>query len=204
MSVSETSICNSALIKVGSKQLITSLTQGTPNATLCGEQYPKIRDELLRSHNWNFASRWQELETTGNTPTAAYDYEFQLPTDLIRVIHVANNDRGSGTIPYDLYNDKLYCDSNQVFLKYISKVTDPNLFPADFREALASALAYDISYAMTDSNSVRDSLEKQARRSLSRAKTADAQENYPERMPEGSWVTSRPAYGSVAWNTGST
>ena len=191
MAVSEVSICNSALIKVGAKQTITSLTQGTPNATLCNEQYAKCRDDLLRSHNWNFAQRWSSLATTGTTPTAEFEYEFQLPNDFIRVVKVSDNDAGVGDLPYDIYNDKIYCDSDTVYLKYISKITDPNLFPADFREALAYQLAYDLAYAITGSNSVRDSLERALRRHTARAKSSDSQENYPDQMPAGSWVSNR-------------
>ena len=47
-------ICNSGLIKLGASTIM-SLTEGTKNANLCNEQFAKLRDEVLRGHNWNFA-----------------------------------------------------------------------------------------------------------------------------------------------------
>ena len=54
MASSEVAICNSALIKIGAAE-ITSLSDVNKRAQLCNEQYSKLRDELLRSHPWNFA-----------------------------------------------------------------------------------------------------------------------------------------------------
>lgn len=201
---SEVEIANSALLKVGAKQRITSLTQNTANAVLVNEQYPKVRDDLLRSHTWNFARKWSSLATTGTTPVAEFDYEFTLPSDFIRVVRVSDNDAGVGDLVYDIYQGKLYADSNTVYLLYVYKETDPNLMPPDFREALAWALAYDISYPMTDSNNVRETLERGMRRAIARAKTVDAQENYPDPIPAGSWVSGRFGTGSEWWGRGST
>lgn len=189
---------------MGARQLITSLTQGTPNANIMNARYAHVRDDLLRSHNWNFAQRWSSLATTGTSPTAEFEYEFQLPTDLIRIIKVADNDGGYGNLPYDIYNDKLYCDSNTVYLKYVSKVADPNLMPADFREALAWSLAFDAALAITDSNNARTTAEGAMRRQIARAKSVDSQENYPDHMPVGSWTTSRFGSDSGTWGQGST
>tara|TARA_R100001530_G_scaffold114015_1_gene80959 strand:+ start:206 stop:1021 length:816 start_codon:yes stop_codon:yes gene_type:complete len=54
MASSEVAICNSALIKLGAAE-ISSLSDTNKRAQLCNAQYSKLRDELLRSHPWNFA-----------------------------------------------------------------------------------------------------------------------------------------------------
>ena len=53
-------ICNSALVKIGATRII-SLTEGSKNANLCDEQYEKVRNDLLRSHAWNFATARRKL-----------------------------------------------------------------------------------------------------------------------------------------------
>lgn len=60
MASSDVAICNSALIKLGVAE-ITSLSQNVKRAQLCDEQYPKVRDELLRNHVWNFAIKRKVL-----------------------------------------------------------------------------------------------------------------------------------------------
>ena len=54
--MSEVSICNSALIKLGASR-IASLTEDSKEAKLCYEQYPILRDEVQASHPWNFCTK---------------------------------------------------------------------------------------------------------------------------------------------------
>src|SRR3990167_11384113 len=202
---SNVAICNSALIKLGSRQRITSLTQtNSVTAAYCNEQYAKIRDELLESANWNFALAWVELTTTGTTPTAEYDYEFQRPSDLIRVVKICDNDAGVGTIPYRLGGDRILSDSNQLWMLYVRKETDPNVMSPMFREALAWKLAYDLATVVTDVSTTRTSMERDVIRAVARAKASDAMQDYPESMPHGSWITSRQGNTWDWSNTSST
>jgi hypothetical protein len=54
-------ICNSALIKCGSKT-ITSISEANKRAELCTIMYPKVRDKVLKSHPWNFAIKRAALD----------------------------------------------------------------------------------------------------------------------------------------------
>jgi len=54
MAATVEAICNSALIKIGAA-VIVSITDTNKRAQLCNEQYTKLRDDLMRSHPWNFA-----------------------------------------------------------------------------------------------------------------------------------------------------
>ena len=60
MAVDAEAICNSALIKIGASK-IAALSDTNKRAILCNEQYPKLRDDLLRSHPWNFAIKRKVL-----------------------------------------------------------------------------------------------------------------------------------------------
>ena len=191
-SPSEVSIANSALIKIGSRQRITSLTQtNSVAAAYCNEQYAKVRDALLEEANWKFALTWASLTRTSVTPTAEYDYEFTNPSDRIRIVLIADNDAGVGKVPYRIAGDRIISDANELWLLYVRKETDPNVMSPMFREALAWRLAYDLAAVITDAATTRDSMERAVVRAVARAKASDSMQNYPEMMPYGTWVTQR-------------
>lgn len=197
---SEAGVANSALIKLGSRQRITSLTQtNSVTAALCNEQFAKIRDELLESAHWKFAMTWASLTRTANTPTAEYDYEFTRPNDIIRIVKVSDNDAGVGDVPYRMLADTIISDSNTLWLLYVRKETDPNVWSALFREALAWKLAYDLAMAITDATNTRAAMEKDVIRTVARAKASDAMQNYPERLPYGTWITERTRDSDDWW-----
>ena len=69
---SEVGICNSALVKIG-EPTITALDQGGKAASTCNELYEKLRDELLRRHQWNFAVARAKLARLSETPAFGFD-----------------------------------------------------------------------------------------------------------------------------------
>lgn len=187
---SEVGICNSALNKIGAKY-IASLSEGSANANACNEQYAKVRDALLRSHNWNFAMKRVQLAQLSTTPAFGFDYEYQLPSDWLRVVSVHDNDEGTGAVKYKIEGKKILTDSDELYLRYVHQITDPNEMTADFHEALAYLLAKDLSTKIANSNTLRELSGRDVSAAVLRAKSTDAIEDYPEEFPESSWVTER-------------
>jgi len=66
MATNAEAICNSALLKIGASTIV-SLSDSSVEAEACNEQYTKLRDELLRSHPWNFAMKRVFLGTDNFT-----------------------------------------------------------------------------------------------------------------------------------------
>lgn len=194
MAISETDICNAAIRLVAGNR-ITSLTQGTKNANVASDLYEIVRDDLLRSHNWNFATRRASLARSATTPTFEFDYAYVLPSDWVRTISAHDNDGGTGTVECkeeEVGGQGVLCASVEaLYLRYVALVTDTNRMPPDFRKALISSLARDIALPVADSNTVREFYTRQADRDILRAKAADAQGSYPEKRPVGSWHSSR-------------
>lgn len=190
---SEVGICNSALTKVGvgGDGRISSLTEGSRNANICNEQYPKLRDDLLRSHTWNFATTRAKLARRDEAPAFEFNYKYQLPSDWIRVVSVHDNDAGAGHVRYKIEGSTLLCDAEDVYLRYVRQVTDPNDMPPDFREALAALLARDLALPVVQSNTLKQDMKDDFKRAARRARSTDAIEDTPEDMPEGSWVSAR-------------
>lgn len=183
-------ICNSALIKLGATRII-QLTEGSKNANLCSEQFEKVRDDLLRSHVWNFAIGRTKLARLAEAPAFEFGTAFQLPSDFLRVVSVHPDGSGQATVPYRIEGRRLLAGSDAIYLRYIHQIIDPNEMDALFREALAWALAADLSIPITQSNSMRQMMEDGVRSQLSKAKSVDAIEDFPEPEPAPAWVAAR-------------
>lgn len=191
---SEVSICNSALINIGATT-ITSLTQGIKNANACNEQYFKLRDQLLRAHNWNFAIKRIKLGQLSATPVTEFDFQYALPSDWLRTIQVHDNDAGLGRIKYKIEGGNILSDATNIYLRYVSRITDPNKMPADFQEVLGWRLAMALTIKIAGSNTRFKLAQEEFNNQLRQAKSTDALEDFPEEAPEGSWLDARHGGG---------
>ena len=194
---SDTDVANVALRLVGSTP-ITSISDGSDTANVVDDIYTEVRDDLLRSHPWNFATKRVQLAQSGTDPTFEFDNAFVLPADWLRTISVHDNDAGHGSVLYrhEIVNGQqvLVTSSDAVYLRYVYQVTDPNLMAADFRRALALSLARDLSLPLASSNSMQERYSAEASRALARARSADAMGSFPELRPRGSWAASRGGF----------
>jgi len=182
---------------------ITSLTDGSPNANAANDVYDLVRDQVLRAHPWNFATMRAQLAELGSTPAFGYDHQYALPSDWIRTISVHDNDAGLGGIDYkeETYSGQrvILANADQVYLRYVGRVTDPNLYPPDFIIALAVELGVRLAPAIPNSISAKEDLEREVKGLLLGAKSADAMNQSPEKRPGGSWVTARHGWPSTRW-----
>lgn len=200
---SEILICNQALFFAKSSKRITSLTQGTKEANLCEELYFDYRDQLLEMHYWNFAVGRQQLAVdTDDVPAFGFDFAYQLPADFLKIRSVFDHDRaaGSGTstgmqvgsVPYKHEGDNVMCDSSEVFLLYTKRISDPNLMSGLFRRALSRMLSAPLAMAISNNARRSEALEKHFEDvDLPQAKSSDSIQDYPDQLPESSWVTER-------------
>lgn len=182
---SEVEICNSALIKVGANRIV-SLSDDSKEARLCNEQYSKVRDELLRSHPWNFAMKRAELGLLDEEVEFEFTNAFQLPTDCLRVIKTEDS-----RIVYRIEGRKIITDETEFKILYIAQITDPTTFDPMFKETLATRLAVDLSYALSESASLTERLMKSYLTLLKDARSIDGQEGTPEDVEVNEWLDSR-------------
>lgn len=193
---SEVDIANSALKKIGEKTAITSLTEGTGFANVVNNVYAGLRDDLIRSHLWNFAMRRQELARASEGPVFGFNYQFALPINYLRLNEAFDNSAGVGSLRYKLESSAdlgklLLCDAERVWASYVAKVIDTSLMPPDFREALIFQIARDIAVPLGRSRSLSETMEGRHKIALRKAKSTDAMENWTDQFPQGSWVGSR-------------
>jgi len=190
----ETDVINVALRLVGATP-ITSLTDGSTSANAADDIYVDVRDDLLRSHYWNFATQRVKLAKSSTTPVFEFDNAFPLPADWIKTRSVHDNDAGYGTVFYrmEIVNNQrsIVASREELWLRYIFRITDPNVMASDFRRALELSLARDLAIPLAASNSLQASLEIRADRKIAQARSSDAMGAFPELRPRGSWANRR-------------
>lgn len=191
---SVTDIYNGALRLVGGSR-VTSPTDGSKNANAANDVYPELRDDLLASSPWNFATKRQQLARSSTAPGFGFSYAFPLPSDWIRTVSVHGDDAGTGPLNYreEVVNSQraIVTDSPDCYLRYIFRQTDPNVMSANFLRALELALARDLAVPIASSNTLEDQLARKAERALARARSVDALGSFPERRPRGTWASVR-------------
>lgn len=195
---SETSIVNSALRKLGVERVV-SLTAGNKRARVCGEVYPRLRDDELRRHVWNFAKAKAQLAKTSTAPVSGYDTAYELPADFIRVVGVWGDKIENYAPAYEIVRNTIQCDVSEMFLTYIRLVTDTNLMDALFRGALAYRIAMETALALEGTEVARTVLERGYTSRIIGARSVDAIEDYPERMPDSPWITRRATGTMSGW-----
>lgn len=189
MASTETSICNSALAKLGSEPIL-SLDDDNFRARLCKQQFGILRDEVLESHPWNFAIRRKQIAAVSGfvDPQGEFSYSFQLPSDCLRVIRA---DRDS-EILHKIESDRLLANDEDVRIQYIALVTDVSKWSRNFREVLAWRIAWDLAYAITQSLNVAQNMQAAYELALRRARSYDAQEgSIGNKIQADTWINSR-------------
>jgi hypothetical protein len=171
---SQVQICNLALTILGADR-ITAISDNAENAKRLTAIYFSCLEDVLRAHPWNFAIARQQLAQLATTPVFGYDYEFQLPTDCLRVVEV--NDGTNVVTDFKIEGRKLLCNYTGIYIKYVSNVTDPNQYTSQFITVFSSRLAAELAYAITNNKSTQEELYKLYLLRLQNAKETDAQES---------------------------
>ncbi len=178
MSATDVKICNSALVKIGVDRIVSLDDVDSRPAKLLKNQYPIIRDALIRAHPWNFAIKRVALASAG-TPAFGFAYQYALPSDYSRALDVNGNDNG---FEWQKEGNIILSDDSTCELRYIAKVAE-GYFDDCFSEVLAIKIAHDISSDLTDITAEKKKLLYDEYKDLLReARTFDAQEGSGQRV----------------------
>lgn len=196
---SEVDICNRALGKLGAATII-SLDDDDPKAVALNIAYPAVRDKELRQRRWRFALERTQLVADAVAPSFGFTLRFPLPADCLRVIQVGQYDLGPNLSDYRAAPTELWSIEGRAILtnlsaplpiRYIKRIEDTGLFDASFVEALASRLAYDTCYRITQSNEREDRCMRDYSLALSEARRTNALEVAPSEPSDDTWVMAR-------------
>lgn len=201
-SATPTSICNQALIEVGASPMSDMATEITKEAKIAREIFHPCRRRALAQCGWNGAKKAAQLTQSEDTTPTFWAYAYESPEDLIRVLSIhSSNDMDAG-VPYEIAYQSgsgddesaiksILSHSNQLYIRYVFDQLDLSAMSPGFHDYLAFELARTFAVALQKSESAKEFTAAESRRRLTLAKALDGQEDYPEKMAEGSWVTGR-------------
>lgn len=174
-------LCSKALLKLGATS-IASFEDGTAEAEISSNLYPLIRDGMLSSYPWSFAVAQVTLGRLYDSPLADYQYAYQLPNDMLRIVSAGTQSRGRG-LEYCIKENTLHTNSSHVVLTYIFRALE-NSFPPFFSDALVARLAAEFCLPLTESSSRAEFLYKLAEEELKKARLIDAQQATPKKFED--------------------
>ncbi|CAA7619542.1 conserved hypothetical protein [Magnetospirillum sp. LM-5] len=177
MALSAIALCSRALLKLGAAS-IASFDEGTAESEVCANLYPALRDAMLSSHPWNFATGQATLPLLAAAPVADYSCAYQLPADFLRALSAGLGARGFG-LDYRIAENRLHCNvEDGVVLTYVFRPAELN-FPPFFDQALIARLAAEFCIPLTESTTRAEFLHRLAEDEFRRAKLIDGQQDVP-------------------------
>lgn len=179
MALSDIALASRALIRIGAAP-ITSFDDGTAEGEIAGALYEPVRDALLSSYPWTFATGQVALSQLSETPLADYSYAYGLPTDYLRAISAGTASRGRG-LNYRMAHGELHTNAGAVTLTYIFR-PDESEFPPYFDQALIAKLSAEFTIPVTENTSRAEAHFRLADQEFQRARQIDAQQDSPNRI----------------------
>ena len=180
-------IANSGLIKAGGN-VIMSLTDDSREGRLANNRFKSDMRTVLRWHPWNCAMARVELSPLVTTPAFGYSQQFQMPSDLLRLSLIEDVE------DFRIEGRLILCDESTIDIKYVK---DPGEAVAELdqlcTEAIATYFAWDICYALVQSNSLRASLWVSFMDIFRHAKSVDSKEDMMSQITANEWDDSRSA-----------
>lgn len=187
MATSIMEICNNALLDLG-EDAIMSLGDETKAAGLCNHRWPAVRDAVLRTHPWNCAMAQAELAAGVAAPLWRWEYQYTLPTDFLRIVHVVGED-GRAITEWEIQGGIILCnEAAPIFISYVRRETDPRKYDALLGETLSARLAATLAYPLSGSTSLAQSCWQAYQEKLAEARGVDAREGVPESVTPTSWL----------------
>lgn len=195
---SDVEICNRALHKLGADTII-ALTDDNNRARVMNVAYQPVRDAELFRRRWKFSIKRASLPALSSTPAFGYAYQYQVPTDFLRLIeggdlmsNVDLSDYRGGGATYAREGDKILTNYEApIDVRYIARITDTSLFDPAFAEALSARLAMECCKRITDSDTAKAAAQADYRLAIREAIVANAIERAAESMADDSWMMAR-------------
>lgn len=207
MAATETEICNLALAQIGAKRLDDLDADDSLQATLCNLFFDPIRDALLRSFWWRFASSRVALVEDSSSPDFEWDNQFDLPADFLALKSVYGDnltkDRNV-TSSFALEGLLLLTNADEVDIRYVAKITDVTLFDPLFVQVLALQLAIQLVMPLAQDQVLMDRLDVKLDKLMRKVRAMDRQEtNTQGRDDSRTWTDARVGSGLIPSRLGS-
>jgi len=170
---SDVDVASRALVMIGTKP-ITSFGDGTTEATAAATIYEDVVTQVLTTTRWRFAMAEVELQMLTEVPLVKWKAAYQLPSDTLSISALRANNTD---IPFDRYQDKIYCDqinTAPVYLDYVRRV-DTADWPPYFTLPVIHLLASELAIAVAQNEQLSALHAEKYEVFASRGRTTDSQ-----------------------------
>ncbi len=151
--MTEADVCNMALGFIG-KQAIVTLDEHNSNAIKCKLYYDVCRQQILRSFEWNFARKQEQLAVI-DTDRKGWKYVYDYPEDCLLAYKIFNNNVADAEFNIVSVNENVKGIATQIpnaWIDYLCDIKDLSIFPADLIIAFAHLLASKVAIALSGSS----------------------------------------------------
>lgn len=193
MLATEVDVCNHALSMLGESR-ITSLEDNTERARICNVIYDETRDELLADFEWPFAVDRRALAAVSETNLTPFEYKYALPSDYLMLLDILDDDTYDvlenyklKTLEYKIEGNKLLIDLSPCYVRYIKRVTTPNLYPESFTSALVYSIAAKIAPRLSQNFGLAQQMGQMAMGALLKAKADLTKTSIPRPTRYATW-----------------
>lgn len=196
---SDVEIANLALTKLGTNR-ISSFSEDSKEGRAVIAVYNLTRDAELEAHAWKFCIKRTNLAKLVDTPVWGFDFLYQLPADYLRILQIGEAYPGVSFTDYRAFDETEWrIEGRRIAtnldsplpIRYVAKVTDPNLWHPLFIKALAAKLVGEMAIDMLDSNPAVQLAAADYAECIKQAIQRNAIESAPEPLPDDTWMLSR-------------
>lgn len=166
---SQVEIVNVALTLLGMLEEIISIDDNSTTARTAKKYWNTARRKILEESRWNFAIQRTQLPALSASPIYGYSYQFQLPTDYIKLIEI------DGEPAYTIEGTKILCNSAPIKIRYIFDNTDIAQWSPTFVTCFAHYLAYLMAYPLTKKQTLAQQAFESFVQEFERASSSDSQ-----------------------------
>jgi hypothetical protein len=190
-------ICNEALTHIGAKNLITSISEQSKEASRLNAVWNRARDNVLQRHRWNFAKKQVALAIVSGVEVSGWDYVYAYPTDCVTPRELWQEDVTGDPIAFasaiSADSDARYVLTNQesAELIYTARITQIATYSPPFCTVLAWELADMVCMPLTADLELKKWANTQARATLIQAATQDANEQVRDIKHDADWIKAR-------------
>jgi len=200
MAVSRTSVINLALQSIAANGIADpdEDTESARQAKVCYDQV--VRREIA-THPWYFAKEQAALPANAGAPLYKFARSFNLPSAFLRLVELEQrwvfsmlrNIDTNPVPPYEIQGRAILTDFGAPLnITYLADKTDePSLWPPEFVQAAAMALAVRLAYPLTKSDGAVKMAKENYAEALTSARKNNAIQRPPGQMPDGSWMAAR-------------
>lgn len=190
---SETAIANLALTRLGADRITDLDTEQTEDAAKIKAVFDFLRDEVLRSHSWNFAIDRINFNKLATTPEFGFNNQFQIPGNVLRILPPSTGQGSFNPGEYKIEGDKVLTNDVTFKSRCVVRIEDTTKWDAAFVELFAARLQAELAYAIVNNRALAADLFNLYLAKLRAVKAYDAMEDTPDPVNANLWIDSRRA-----------